>query len=86
MRELASPQDRVKPIQYWDIDLGRRIQYLNYRTGLSQIQVARRIGVSESIVSRWINGSRKPCRKNLNRLARVLGVGLGELQKLAREP
>lgn len=49
------------------------------RSGKSQRDVATAVGVDESTVSLWLSGERTPRVKNLEKLARALGVEAKEL-------
>ena len=58
---------------------GNRIKELRIMRGLTAQQLADRMFVSRSTVSRWENGNRLPDISMLNRLARCLEVDSGEL-------
>jgi transcriptional regulator with XRE-family HTH domain len=47
--------------------------------GLSQAELARRSGLAESMVSRWLRGLNQPDVPNLRRVRPVLGVAMLEL-------
>ena len=47
--------------------------------GLSQAELARRTGLAESMVSRWLRGLNRPDVPNLRRVGPVLGVPMLEL-------
>ncbi len=49
------------------------------RSGLSQRDLATAVGVDESTVSLWLSGGRVPRVKNLERLARAMGLEASEL-------
>lgn len=51
--------------------------------GLSQIQLALRMGVSQGTIARWERGGRTPQAANLIKLAQILGCGVDELLGLA---
>jgi transcriptional regulator with XRE-family HTH domain len=51
-----------------------RIRDLRQAKGLTQLRLARRLGVSQQAVALWEDGARKPSLKMLLRLARTLGV------------
>ena len=42
--------------------------------GLTQEELAKRIGVSRELVTNWISGRRRPSLKHLRRIAEVLGI------------
>jgi transcriptional regulator with XRE-family HTH domain len=47
--------------------------------GLNQTQLAERIGVGQSQISKWVNGTRTPDADQMLTLARALDVRVGEL-------
>ena len=51
---------------------------------LSQHELARRLGTSDSLVSQWMNGDRTPSVLMLHRIAEALGVMVSELFKQPR--
>lgn len=55
------------------------IKAIRTRAGLSQAEVAERMGVPQGHVSRWETGRHKPTRENLERIADALGVSLWQL-------
>ncbi len=57
----------------------RTLSQLRRAAGLTQPQLARRLGVSESTVAKWDIGLRTPNTRNLARLARALGVSAADL-------
>lgn len=54
-------------------DVGRLVE-LRVSHGYSQKYIALTVGVAQSIVSRWENGSSEPSKKNLAKLADLYGV------------
>lgn len=58
------------------------LRRLRHRVGLSQAEVAVRVGVSRRIVGRWERGSRPPLSA-LRRLALVYGVAVTEVARAA---
>jgi transcriptional regulator with XRE-family HTH domain len=49
------------------------------RNELSQLELAKKIGVKEATVSRWESRDRFPRGKVLRRLANLTGISVGEL-------
>lgn len=47
---------------------------------ISKSDLARSAGVSPSLVTRWVNGSRRPGWKTLDRLSDVLGMTIVEVR------
>ncbi len=52
----------------------------------TQIKVARRCGVSQTIVSQWISGARKPVYENRKELFERYGIGLDTWEQPAQKP
>jgi len=57
-------------------NLGDRIQELRKRSGLSQVELASRIGISKSQMIRYEGKGVQPPADILNRLAEVLGTSV----------
>ncbi len=60
-------------------DLGSRIAAHRRARGLTQVQVADRMGVSPQAVSKWERGLACPDLTLLDDLSLLLGVGIEEL-------
>jgi DNA-binding XRE family transcriptional regulator len=58
---------------------GRRIADKRRRRGLTQIQLARRAGVDQAVISRVERGRQRPRIDTLQRLARGLGMSVADL-------
>lgn len=71
--------------------LGQRIQELRGGRGWSQVEVARRLGVTKQTVSNWENGNIQPSVDMLVRLAKLFQVsadyllGLDNVARLSIE-
>lgn len=48
-------------------------------TGLSQLALAARLGISDSAVSQYVSGKHKPQSRTLHKLAEVLECSVGDL-------
>lgn len=59
--------------------IGRNIQTLRKAAGLTQEQLAEKVGVSRQTVAKWESGESVPDLANGDTLARVLGVTLDDL-------
>lgn len=59
--------------------VGRSILKIINEWGMSQKQLAVKLGTNESTVSSWINGSRKPDSRSLEKLCQVLNVTEAEI-------
>ena len=62
-----------------DYNFGNFVCHLREKNGLTQAEVAHRLGVTAAAVSKWENGSSKPRVEILFRLAEMLGVRPEEL-------
>lgn len=62
------------PMGYLD-----RLAEIRKKRGLTQVQLAERIGVEQPTVQRWEKGKREPDLGQLHTLAGALGVTVGEL-------
>lgn len=49
------------------------------KAGLRQIDLAEKLGVSESLVTKWETGRSRPTRAILNKISIILGVGFNDL-------
>jgi transcriptional regulator with XRE-family HTH domain len=58
------------------IDLGRRIVELRERTGMLQLELARRVGIERSRLSKWERGLHHPLVHHLVSIADALEVPL----------
>lgn len=56
--------------------LGSRIKYLREKNNISQIEFAKKIGVSNAVLSRYESGDRKPDYDILNKIADYFGVSV----------
>ena len=59
--------------------LSEQIYTLRRKSGLSQEQLAEKVGVSRQAVSKWENGTSDPSTVNLLALAKLYGVSADEL-------
>lgn len=62
-----------------DETLGTRLRGLRKARGLTMVQIAGLVEVSQSAVSQWESGREQPARENIVRLARALGTSVGAL-------
>ncbi len=63
--------------------LGDRLRELREARGLTQTQLAYRVGSTQTVVSRYELGHVRPPRPRLGQLAALLGADEGELAQLA---
>ena len=55
------------------------IRNLRLKAGLTQVELAKKMSVTQSAVSLWESGEVKPLRKIHKKLAKVLGCTVEEL-------
>ena len=58
---------------YPDRTLGGRIKKWRLERGLFQVDLAKKIGVSEMTIVNWEKGRTKPIKQNFERLEKILG-------------
>ncbi len=46
----------------------------------AQLWLAQRMGVSQPLVSKWVSGREKPGEERMAKLAKVLGVGVKDVE------
>ena len=51
----------------------KMLKYLVKIEGMKQCELAKRMGVKEASVSRWLGGKRQPSIDNVEKMARALG-------------
>ncbi len=54
------------------MDIGKIIKELRKEAGLSQTQLAKMVGYSQSEIARWERNEREPTAKAIKKLAKVL--------------
>lgn len=73
--EAVLTREAIPPAQLSPgLELGRRIRLLREMAGLSQQQLAEKVGISRSAVAFWETGRSGHVGKHLGSLAEVLGV------------
>ncbi len=68
-----------------DYKFGNRLYKLRCSAGLSQTEVANKVGVTNKSVSKWENGATKPSTNVLRKLADLFGISIEELLTLREE-
>lgn len=61
------------------MDIGENIKKIRIEKGISRKSLSEDLNVSESTISRYENGKRKPSIETLNKIADVLGVTINDL-------
>lgn len=59
--------------------MGEKLKAARLAAGLTQGQLAEKVGCQQRDVSRWENGSREPRATTLKKLAQALGCSMDEL-------
>ena len=59
--------------------MGEKIKILREKAGLSQKQLAARLGIDQSAVARWESGENIPATNRIIPLAEALGCSPGDL-------
>ena len=67
------------------MNMSDRIQYLRKTKGISQEELADKVGVSRQAVSKWENGTSDPNTTNLIALSRLYKVTPEDLLKCIQE-
>ena len=67
------------------MEIGNKIKQLRYKAGLTQEQLASRLGISSQAVSKWETAVAMPDIMLLPQLAEELGVSIDELFDLTDE-
>jgi transcriptional regulator with XRE-family HTH domain len=68
------------------VSLGDHIRYARRQLGLSQQDLATRVGVTRSMIIQWESGATEPGSKKLGLVAHVVGLRLDELLADPTEP
>lgn len=66
-------------VQGPDFDLGANIRRVRTKAGLTQKELAERVGVATNTISDWENGRREPSVRQIVMIAKACNVELGEL-------
>lgn len=71
--------DDAAPPPATDEAFGARLQRLRNKAGFSQVEIAKRLGVSAPSISSWEKGRVRPKRGRIVKLAAILGVPASDL-------
>ena len=69
----------VKKAHEWFAKLAAQIRKLRLERGMTQVELAKRSGLSQTAISRFENGSLMPGQQGIERLAAALGVKPAEI-------
>lgn len=71
------------------MEFSERLKTLRKEAGLTQVDVAEKLGISQPAYASWERGAKKPTQDNLVKIAQVLNVSVdylvGNLQKKSDE-
>lgn len=65
-----------------DFEFGNFIYSLRCKSGLTQNEMAEKLGVTNKAVSKWENGKSKPATNTLRKMAVLFGLSIEELLKI----
>jgi len=68
-----------------DFSFGNYLCRLRCEAGLTQLELAQKLGVTNKAVSKWENGKAKPTTDSVRKLSALYGVSVEELLKLKGE-
>lgn len=72
-------------VRKFDRELGKRIRCLRDQRGLSQEDLAERLGINRVAISQIENGERKVCAEEMNQLAKIFDTSLDVLLDLSKD-
>ena len=67
------------------MELGKKIRQLRFKAGLTQEQLAEKLGIGAQAVSKWENAAAMPDISSLPLLAEIFGVSIDDLFDLSSE-
>jgi DNA-binding XRE family transcriptional regulator len=80
VRAIPLPEPGEAPgLAKWSRYVGGRIKVLREKAGLSQSELAKRAGIPQPHLSRLENAEHSPTHKTLSRIAKALGIPVGDL-------
>lgn len=80
-KQLSSVSPVVKLEMDWSCAIIDKISYILKRDGISQKELARRVGCNETQITRWIRGFPNYTLSSLAKLSEALGEPLIEIVK-----
>ena len=61
------------------MEFSERLKKLRKDTGLTQVDVASKLGISQQAYASWERGAKKPTQENLVKIAQILDVSIDYL-------
>ena len=80
---LAEERPLSRGLKPWAEHVGKRIKELREKRGLNQAQLADEAGLTQSHISRLENAEHSATNLTLGKIARALGVSIGDLDPCA---
>lgn len=68
-----------------DFEFGNFIYHLRRKSGMTQTDMAERLGVTNKAVSKWENGKSKPTTNTLRKMAALFGISVEDLLRIREE-
>lgn len=66
----------------WSVDFGDNLKKIIYANDFSLTEVARRLGITNAMLSRYISGAATPSVYKVCQIADVIGCDINDLVKL----
>ena len=67
------------------MEFSERLKDLRKQAGLTQVEVAEKLGISQPAYASWECGSKKPTQENLVKIAQILNVSVDYLVSNLKE-
>ena len=61
------------------MEFSERLKDLRKQAGLTQVEVAEKLGISQPAYASWKRGAKKPTQENLVKIAQILNVSVDYL-------
>ena len=61
------------------MEFSERLKDLRKQAGLTQVEVAEKLGISQPAYASWERGAKKPTQENLVKIAQILNVSVDYL-------
>ena len=65
----------------WGLEFGYKLRTMIDNSGLTQAEIAERIGVSRQIFSRYVHGTAIPSIYKVTQIANIIGCTIDDLTK-----
>lgn len=78
---LNETPEEIKTRVDWSLDISTAIDNALHRNGMTQKELARKLGTSDAAVSRWLGGNHNFTLATLAKISTVLGISLISVTK-----